>query len=282
MAYMDRRQRNIDIFEDTRAWYSQDSALKQAVQFSCRGTQFYAPGELTLPEDKLFRLAGEARILVSQDRTLQAASKYAGQKVAVLNFASATNPGGGVTQGSSAQEESLCRCSTLYPCLLGDELWNKYYKMHRDRQDVTYTDACIYTPEVLIIKTDTDAPKRLDQTQMQPVDVITCAAPNLRERPNNALNPGTGRPVHLSEQQIYSLHFQRARKIMSVAALHRVDVLILGAFGCGAFCNPPGVVASAFRDVLPQFKHAFHTVEFAVYCSPRDDSNYLAFQSILG
>lgn len=282
MAYIDKRQRNVDIFEDTRSWYSQDDRLKHSVQVSRKGTQYYAPGELTVPTEKLSRLTDRAHIFVSQDRTLQAASKYVGQKVAVLNFASATNPGGGVTRGSSAQEEALCRCSTLYPCLLGDDLWNKYYKMHRDRHDVTYTDACIYTPEVLIIKTDTDIPKRLDRAQMQPVDVITCAAPNLRERPNNSMNPGIGHAVHLSRQQIYSLHSQRARKIMSVAALHEVDVLILGAFGCGAFCNPPDVVASAFKDVLPQFANAFRTVEFAVYCSPRDDSNYRAFRSILG
>lgn len=282
MAYIDRRQRNIEIFEDTRDWYTRDAKLKQAVQHSRQGTQFYAPGELALPAEKLARFAGEARVFVSRERTLQAAGKYAGQRVAVLNFASATNPGGGVTRGSSAQEEALCRCSTLYPCLLGDELWQKYYKMHRDRRDVTYTDACIYTPDVLVIKTDTGAPKRLPEDAMQPVDVITCAAPNLREHPSNAMNPGFGSPVHLSRQDIYSLHTQRARKILSVAALHDIDVLILGAFGCGAFCNPPDVVAAAYRDVLPEFAHALRTVEFAVYCSPRDDSNYQAFHRTLG
>ena len=103
MAYIDRRQRNIEIFEDTRDWYTRDAKLKLAVQRSRQGTQFYAPGELVLPVEKLARFADEARVFVSRERTLQAAGKYAGQRVAVLNFASATNPGGGVTRGSSAQ-----------------------------------------------------------------------------------------------------------------------------------------------------------------------------------
>lgn len=281
MAYLDRRQRNIEVFEDTRDWYGRDPKLKQAVQRSCQGTQFYAPSEVELPPERLARHAGATRVLVTRDRTFQAAGRYAGQRVAVLNFASATNPGGGVTCGSSAQEEALCRCSTLYPCLLRDELWRNYYQMHRDRRDAAYTDACIYTPDVLIIKTDTDAPRRLPEDKMQAVDVITRAAPNLRERPSNAMNPGAGSPVHLSRQDIYSLHTQRARKILSVAVLHDIDVLILGAFGCGAFCNPPDVVASAYRDVLPEFAHAFCAVEFAVYCTPRDDVNYQVFHAAL-
>lgn len=281
MAYMDKRQKNIEIFEDTRAWYTQDAVLQEAVQRTRQGTQFYAPGTIPISEEMLTRYPQTAHVIVSQNRTLQAAQRYAGQKVAVLNFASATNPGGGVTRGSSAQEEALCRCSTLYPCLLGDDLWRKYYQMHRDRHDTTYTDACIYLPDVLVMKTDTDSPQRLPKEDMYRVDVITCAAPNLRERPNNAMNPGSGAAVHLTREQIYALHTQRARKILSAAALHEAEVLILGAFGCGAFCNPPEVVAAAFRDVLPGFAYAFRTVEFAVYCPPRDDSNYRAFQRIL-
>ena len=135
----------------------------------------------------------------------------------------------------------------------------------RDLQNVTYTDA----------------PERLPEDKMQAVDVITCAAPNLREHPSNAMNPGFGSPVHLARQGIYFLHTQRARKILSVAALHDTDVLILGAFGCGAFCNPPDVVAAACRDVLPEFAHAFSTAESAVYCTPRDDANFRVFHTVL-
>ena len=278
---MDRRQKNVEIFEDTRLWYTQDASLKEAVKHSRQNTQFYQPGSVSLPKEALARFSDEATIVVSRDRTFQATEKYAGQKVTVLNFASATNPGGGVTRGSSAQEEALCRCSTLYPCLLGDKLWQSYYQMHRNRHNAAYTDACIYVPDVWIIKTDTDSPVRLPRDKMRTVDVICCAAPNLRERPGNSMNPDARPAIRLSKDELYALHRERACKIMSVAALHGTEVLILGAFGCGAFCNPPTIVAAAYRDVFPEFSHAFRTVEFAVYCPPRDDTNYQAFRSVL-
>ena len=63
-------------------------------------------------EDKLEISSGSrydrpCRIVVSKKRTLEAAGAYRGQRVCIHNFASATNPGGGVARGSNAQEEAL-------------------------------------------------------------------------------------------------------------------------------------------------------------------------------
>ena len=72
------------------------------------------------------------------------------------------------------------------------------------------------------------------------------------------------------------------RRILDIAAASGNEVVILGAYGCGAFRNPPAVVATAMRQVVEEYRHHFRIIEFAVYCSPRDDQNYRVFQQVLG
>ncbi len=73
------------------------------------------------------------------------------------------------------------------------------------------------------------------------------------------------------------LHKKRLQKILSIAKKEKEEVLILGAFGCGAFRNPAWVVSEAFHEVIQEFLYDFQVIEFAVYCRPRDVSNYETF-----
>ncbi len=272
----------IEVFQDTEKWCRNNDRLSTSIQKSISETKLYMEKEYPLmPETKKYE---KTEIVVTKSRSFEAAMRLQDEqpdmRIAVHNFASATNPGGGVTRGSRAQEECLCRCSTLYPVLRTQYLWNYYYMFHRNNWNVCYTDACIYTPNIQIIKTDTDIPERM--SEWYTVDVLTCAAPNLRMRPYNAMNPGRGDAVVLSDEELFEIHKQRARHMLTVAAAHNVDILVLGAFGCGAFANNPEVVAKVYKEVVDEFDGYFRKIEFAVYCSERDTKNYKIFYEILG
>ena len=86
--------------------------------------------------------------------------------------------------------------------------------------------------------------------------------------------------MRISQAELKRLHEKRMRKVLDIAAAEGNEVVILGAFGCGAFCNPPGVVAAAMKTVVEEYRYQFQTIEFAVYCSPRDDENYRVFQRV--
>lgn len=161
-------------------------------------------------------------------------------------------------------------------------MWNGFYTPHRRSGDPLHNDDCIYTPNVLVIKTDTNLPCRMPESEWYSVNVLTCAAPNLREKPGNRMNPADGsRKIHISNQDLQKLHEQRARRIFNIAAEYKNEVLILGAFGCGAFQNPPSVVANAMKTVTQQFRRCFDTIEFAVYCPPHREENYQSFRAVL-
>lgn len=279
---MTRQEQLIAVFEDTRAYYTENPTLAEAVKESRDHTVFHPADDYP----KLLEAKGEGRITVTNSKTFQAAieqnRRHPGKRIAVLNFASPTNPGGCVKRGSSAQEESLCRCSTLYPTIDRRWLWDKYYGLNREAHDPVGTDACIYSPGVVICKTDDSIPERLPPEEFVTVDVLTCAAPNLRERPWNSYNPGSGSSVSLTKEQQVEIHLKRAKHILHIAAAHGAEILILGAFGCGAFQNDPEAVAAAYRDVLAEYGKYFDEIEFAVYYRGYETGNYDAFRRILG
>ena len=311
----DPRARNMAVFADTQQFYQTDALLRKAVEESKRGTLLYAADEYPeLPVmgslEELWKIADDVNgpiqaqgaamaairaiakgapndpvihgqeIRLDDARTFEAAVKlrkeFPDKKIAVLNFASATTPGGGVKNGSAAQEEALCRCSTLYAALDRPFLWQQFYLKNRAAHSRLYSDALIYSPGVVICKTDDKAPKRLTRGQFVTVDVISCAAPNLR---GDAADP-SGASARIPLRQLYELQLSRARHVFHIAACQRADILVLGAFGCGAFRNDPKTVASAWRTAQTIYRERFDVIEYAVPKSASEE-NHEAFREVL-
>jgi len=184
---------------------------------------------------------------VTNETTLSAHRRHLakGHKVVSLNFAAATNPGGGFLTGARAQEEYLCRSSALYVSIKDSPM----YAYHRREGHKRYSDAMIYSPDVPVF--------RDDEHGLLPTpylaSFITSAAPLTKH-----LNPEE--LVHIPE-----ILRTRIRKILTVAQAHGHDSLVLGAWGCGAFGNDGHQVSAFFKQALEvDFKGAFKEVTFAI------------------
>jgi uncharacterized protein (TIGR02452 family) len=202
----------------------------------------------------------QTEILVENSDTFVAAGTYArlGRRVCVLNMASERTPGGGFLRGAPAQEESLCRRSTLYPTL------------NRHRYPIPPTGA-IFSPGVVVFKgpESIGCPLWTDDHWFA-CDVVSAAAI---------------RHPRLTDQGTYTdsdwrSTLERIRTVLRVPAMHgSCDVLILSAWGCGAFGGDPHVVARAFAVVLreTEFLGRYRVVIFAIIKSAE---NLAAFRAV--
>ena len=237
------------------------SAAQQAAQ---RGTVLYRPDELarwreTLrqPENGFRRSLNRraAQIEVTPESTQQAAYRLIVKEgvgdVVLLNFASAKNAGGGFLNGAKAQEEDLCRSSGLYLCQLEQP---DYYAANRAEKSMLYTDHILYSPRVPFFRVSGDG---LLDACFYP-SLITAPAPNagvfLQREPHGA-------------SALAAALQRRADYVLAVAKHQAQKNLVLGAWGCGVFRNPPEQVAAAFAQSLrqPEFADCFERIVFAVY-----------------
>ncbi|MEU9517189.1 TIGR02452 family protein [Streptomyces sp. NPDC048224] len=229
-----------------RTSVGREVSVAAAVEAARDGTRMYGPGPVqpsaATPVRTVFEVTGES--------SLEAARRLGGE-VAVLNFASARNPGGGYLNGAQAQEEALCRASALYTCLLRAP---EFYDHHRVHRDPFYTDRVIHSPGVPVFRDDRG--RLLDEPFS--AGFLTAAAPNagvvLRTAPERAA-------------ELPAVLAARAERVLETAAAHGYRRLVLGAWGCGVFRNDPAQVAGAFRTLLGpggRFAGTFERVAFGI------------------
>ncbi|MEV0381142.1 TIGR02452 family protein [Nonomuraea sp. NPDC050643] len=240
-------------------------AVGPALAAAISGTRSHPPGE---PIDVPVTATGRRTVFeVTAEGSLQAARRLhleGAGRIAVLNFASARNPGGGYLGGAKAQEEDLCRHALLYPCLLEAP---DYYAGHRASPDLLYSDHVIWSPEVPVHR---GGDGRL-LPDPYPVSFLTCPAPNAGQVLRR--DPDAGERIR------QALH-RRAARVLAVAAHHGVRQMVLGAWGCGVFRNDPREVAEAFHALLTgdgAVASAFERVVFAVWDRSPESVNRAAF-----
>ena len=200
---------------------------------------------------KLIKKFTKANIKLVQKTTVEAIIENKDKVYAVLNFASAKRPGGGVLNGAVAQEEALARASSLLPVI---EFCREFYS--GPPSSPYYSDRIIYSTPIYVFKDD-------NGVDIEPIkcDVITCAAPNY-----------SFDKIDIEEHR--EVMRKRFVKVLKSAIDNGQKNLILGAWGCGVFKNPPSINAQVFREVLDAFSTYFDEIIFAI----PDNTNYQIFK----
>lgn len=228
----------------------------------CANVKVYSPeaGDCLLREHTKVEEKRLYNISITAEDSFQAAKKY--ENPLVMNFANAHNPGGGFELGANAQEEALCRCSTLYASISSNDAKEMYRYNNSHISDVEsdymlLSSVCVFRNEKCELIADPFI-----------AGVITVPAPNRM-----------GMAALTSEKKIGQVMMKRIRIMLLIAKENGYKSLVLGAWGCGAFHNKPENVAGYFKQVLVEEGYAqyFNEICFAIY-GKEDGRNITAFR----
>ena len=201
-----------------------------------------------------------------------------GYHPAVLNMACEDGPGGGVIGGCYGQEESLFRRSNLYvylypysPHALECNLQSKHpqYPLNGNFDGIYVRDAVIFR----------EAENKGYELLQNPFNMSFISVPAIREP---ILNDGmlNTRDIIIAKDKI--------RTILRLGLINSHDALVLGAWGCGIFHNPPRDIARLFKEVFleEEFFNKYKKVVFAILddsislSRKKDDGNLLPFKEL--
>ena len=202
----------------------------------------------------LVEAIGKAMRGFRRDTAAAAAEAKPPPRVAVLDMASSVQPGGGYKTGANAQEEDLCRRTSLAPVC---EAFRPLYPPP--------IDGMFYVPTVNVLRGTGPTYRWLTAEQRYDVGVLVCAAvrkPVVHE----------GKLSKADENAM----LRKMYLILATAAANGHRFLVLGALGCGAYGNPPEHVARLWKTALATHGASFVKAVFAVL-----GDNYFVFRDAL-
>lgn len=180
--------------------------------------------------------------------------------MAVLAFASFTNPGGGYIQGYLGQEATLCADSYLYNVL---DKQRKWYGENRRRN----INCELYRNRALVVPA-----VRFDRNHVHAyADVIVAAAPNAKR---------ARQEYRVGDDALLDALRDRIRFVLAICDELDREKLVLGAWGCDNNGFDAEAVAELFRKELASGDFKVKQVFFAVP-STRWDEDFAKFEHVL-
>jgi uncharacterized protein (TIGR02452 family) len=245
--------------------------IKDKIEDAVLNTMLYRNDEfnaMMIEVDTRLKVLNYDTLIKAENVTvLQAAYELTKNKgrTGCLNFASAKNPGGGFLGGAMAQEESLALSSALYPTLMKHF---EMYEYNRGKSTYLYSDYMIYSPDVVVFRDD----EGVLISDPYPLSFVTSPAVNI-----GAMKTNRPEEMLLAEETM----LRRMDKVLGLFVHHRIEHVLLGAWGCGVFQNNPEDIARYFAGFLlngGKYSRSFKSVLFAVFDRSRDQHNIKAFQ----
>lgn len=193
-------------------------------------------------------------VLVNQDcLDLALSLQKDGYNPAVLNMANAETAGGGTKRGAQSQEETCCRRSTLLAVLDSDLGF-------QTKQFYPFSlSGGVYSPDVTVFRSNhatgytyLDAPYTV--AFLSSAAIYSPALVKIEGQIEPRLTDIAAKAT-----------LEKMRTQLKMASDHGHDAVVLSAFGCGAFCNPPKHIAELYMQLLEgEFKGCFKRAAFSI------------------
>ena len=255
------RELRAQIFKDTLNFVQSGYAIddKQiTIDNECIASEYF---------DKPEKLSGhtplDTKFSVINSDCLEAAQLLlgAGLNPCVLNLASRQNPGGGVLSGAGAQEENLFRRTNLFRSLYQFTDYANEYGLQKSKKTypLNKESGGIYSGNITVFRASEKNGYRL---LTKPFKVSFVIVPAIN---NPALVKKNNQ--YFIDDPLIEPTKEKIRTILRIAGKYEHDCLVLGAFGCGAYANPPNHVARLFKDVFSEneFLGFFKLIVFAIF-----------------
>ena len=178
--------------------------------------------------------------------------KKAGYNVCVLNMANRQIPGGGVLNGAGAQEENIFRRTNLFLSLYQFADFSSKYgiKRHAKSYPLNRDTGGVYSKDVTVFR---GSEKNGYCFLKHPFKLSFVSVPAINKPELEKINGD-----YLISKSLVEPTKEKIRTILRISGKYNHDCLVLSAFGCGAFCNPPKHVAKLFKEVLQEVEFAAH------------------------